>query len=119
MPYTQIYNFPEGVRGDSYNDIQFTIALNGSPQDLTGVIIRMWLLDSADTKLTQQPSAEFTTLNNKITLISPTIGIFKTNFGIITLSPKIYKYDLEIKFPNGIVKTWIKGTFTIINDVTK
>jgi len=29
------------IKGDTYNGVQFTVEVNGSPKDLTGAVIKM------------------------------------------------------------------------------
>ena len=112
---TTKYNFPDAKRGDTYNDVSFTINVNGALQDLTGANIRMWLTSVGQ----QPPSADFNTTNGKLLITNAAGGVFKTNIGIVTLKPGQYYYDIQITFTNGTVKTWIEGIFIVVDDYTK
>ena len=114
MSKTTIYNFPNAKRGDTYNDVIFTINVNSSAQNLTGANIQMWLIGPGGHKV-----AEFNTQNQKLLITNAVAGIFKTNFGIVSLPVFGYNYDIQITFPNGTVKTWIEGKFTVLDDYTK
>lgn len=115
MSKTTKYNFPDAKRGDTYNDVSFTINVNGSAQDLTGAAIRMWLIDASQ----QIPAGDFNTVNGKLIITNAAAGVFKTNIGIVTLQPAQYYYDIQITFTNGTIKTWIEGTLTVLDDLTK
>lgn len=115
MSITTKYNFPDAKRGDTYNDVSFTINVNGTAQDFTGATIRMWLVNSSQ----QVPAADFNTTNGKLIITNATGGVFKTNIGIVLLDAAQYYYDIQITFANGTIKTWIEGTLTVLNDFTK
>lgn len=115
MSKTTKYNFPDAKRGDTYNDVSFTINVNGVAQDLTGAAIKMWLVNANQ----QSPAADFNTVNGKLIITNAVGGIFRTNIGIVLLPAAQYYYDIQITFFNGTVKTWIEGTFTVLNDLTK
>ena len=115
MSKTTKYNFPDAKRGDTYNDVSFTINVNGIAQDLTGASIKMWLVNANQ----QAPAADYNTINGRLIITNATAGVFKTSIGIVLLTVAQYYYDIQITFANGVVKTWIEGTFTVINDLTK
>ena len=115
MSAVQKYNFPDAVRGDTYNDVEFIITVNDAPQDLTGASIRMWVVDgNAST-----PTMNFNTEDDTILITDAANGTFRTAIGEITAAPKLYHYDIEITFANGEVKTWIAGYFNVKKDTTQ
>jgi len=115
MANWQTYNFPDAVLGDSYGDVQFEILLNTVAANLTGSEIRMWLVDSKGLVAT----TEYSTDNDKIVITDAVAGKFKIVFGILTLAPGVYNHDIEITFADGTIKTWVKGSLTVLNDKTK
>lgn len=115
MANWQTYNFPDAVRGDSYSDVLFEVKPNNVAADITGATIRMWLIDNKNIS----SKAEYDTTNGKIVITDAPAGKFKIVFGKMLLAPGVYSYDLEIEFANGIVKTWVKGSLTVLNDKTK
>ncbi len=113
MANWQTYNFPDAVAGDNYSDKLFEIKLNNVAADLTGAAIKMRLFNG------YYDPVELTTVNSKIVITDAVAGKFKVVFGKISMQPAIYKYDIEITFADGTVKTWIKGNLKILADITK
>lgn len=110
----QIYNFPEHTNNDTFNGVQFEVLVNAAAVDLTDADIKMQLRDGA-CKLVEEFSVE----NGKLELADPTNGIFTFKKQIISLAPLTYTYDIQITFSNGDIKTWIKGQWKILKDLTK
>lgn len=119
MAYQQTYNFPAAVKGDTYNEVQFIAntksGVTVTPIDLTGCSIRMWIV----TKDTKSTVLDANTSNSKIIINDAAAGKFKVVLGIVSIPVANYLYDIEIKFPSGVIKTWIKGAFFVISDITK
>lgn len=109
----QIYNFPDHVNNDTFNGVQFEVLVNAVAVDLTDADIKMQLRDG-----TCRLVEEFSVDNGKLELTDPINGIFTFKKQIISLVPIKYTYDIEIIFSNGDVKTWIKGEWKIIKDIT-
>lgn len=111
MAYQQTYNFPAAIKGDTYNDVEFTVnsKINNviTPKDLTGCSIRMWIVN----KTTKATTLNLSTSNGKIVITDAVAGKFKVVCGIVDIPVDSYIYDIEIKFTTGVVKTWIKGAF--------
>lgn len=106
-------NYKDHVRGDTINERKFTISQtigdNTSPVDLSGAVIRVDFV--ADSRIKK-------TIGNGITVIDPPNGIFKIDNFKLDI-PGRWRYDVEIEFPDGLVKTWIKGFINIKDDITK
>ena len=102
------------VRGDTINERIFTLTKTvnevENPIDLTGCEIK------AD--FTLQSSTTKKELGAGITLINALQGQFKIDSFSLDRIGK-WEYDVEITFPSGLVKTWIKGKILIEDDVTK
>ena len=107
------YNFPDHIKGDTFVGTQFTIQVNGSPLNLTNVSIEMMLRKSETS-----PVALKLTKGSGITVNNAAAGIFSIDEQIIDIPSAKYLYDIEITLPNGEVKTYIGGTFKIIQDIT-
>ncbi len=114
MANWKTYIFPDAVRADNYADKLFEILFDGVAANLTGASISMWLVDRFKVKVT-----EYTMANSKIIVTNAALGKFKIVFGKITVAPGTYNYDLQITFADGTVKTYIKGTLTVLDDETK
>jgi hypothetical protein len=110
----EIANYKDYVRGDTINARRFTITqtIDGveSPVDLTGAEIRCHFILSSITIKFQ--------IGGGITLIDAANGVFTIDSFKLHHGGK-WNFDVEIKFPDGTVKTWVKGSINILKDVTK
>lgn len=105
------------TKGDTFSEVDFQLKINGVNVNLTGAVIKMQLRESynnstAVLSLTSVGSAG-------ITLTNAANGQFKINAQIIDIPSRNYVYDIQITFSNGVVKTYIKGNFNILEEVTK
>lgn len=108
------YNFPKAYHGDTYKQISFAVGVNGMPQDITGAEIRMWIvLRSAI------PALKLSTEDSSIVISDAANGAFHIPAFIVVFPAGVYTYDIEIKFADGRIKTYMKGTFEVENDITK
>ena len=98
----------------------FTWKISANPVDLTGYTARLKVRDTA-----RRPSAA----NEMISLTSPSGGIVLGGAAgtiAVTISASAtasllagkYVYDLELVAPNTTVTRLIKGTFTVLSEVT-
>ena len=97
-------------RGDTFDQVTFTINIDGVPLDLTGATIRMQLRKSAGAPVAFTP---------ELSIINAASGEFAIDEQIIDIPACVYKYDIEIELDSGEVKTWIYGNFTINDDITR
>ncbi len=97
-------------RGDTFDEVSFTINIDGDPLDLTDAVIRMQLRKSAGAPVAFTPELSITDAEN---------GQFVIDAQIIDIPACVYKYDIEIELASGEVKTWIYGNFTINDDITR
>jgi hypothetical protein len=109
---TARYDIPCVRTGDTWQGM--TLVFN---QDITGWKFRMWVVKPNAT----QPSLVFTTEGDSpnITVTDGPGGEVVWAETDITLAPAIYKFDIEVEKPDGKVKTYIAGQWTIENDITK
>ena len=110
------YDFPETIKGDTFNGILFTIKVNDVALNLTDAEINM------DLRLTPTGDSvkRFTSVGDADITISatPTDGIFTFNRQIIDVTANNYKYDIQIVLADDTVKTYISGNWKIVQDVT-
>ena len=110
------YNFPTIVKGDTFDGILFTIIVNGSPLDLTDAHILMSLKLTSTGAVTQHFSSDN---GDGITISSPvTDGKFVIDAQTISFAAATYRYNIKITLSNGIVKTYVGGSWKILQDVT-
>jgi hypothetical protein len=107
------YNFPDHIKGDTFNGVQFEVLVNTIALNLTGASIKMQMRYTP----TSVSVKEFNTTSG-ITITDATAGKFKINKQIIDIAFKKYFYDIEITLQTGEVYTYIKGTWNILADIT-
>lgn len=104
------------IKGDTFDEVAFSIAINGVPVDLTGATIKMQLKKNDNLLI---PILSLTSAGSAgITITSPTGGLFKINSQIIDIEAFNYVYDIQFTLASGVVKTYISGNFIIQKDVT-
>lgn len=108
------YNFKQQYAGDTFNGLAFELDRNLSPIDLTGVIMKMQIRRGSNGQVIKE-----LTTSNGITITDPLAGKFKIDAFVNPSTAYNYVYDLELTYPNGVVDTYIKGFFPIIEDVTR
>jgi hypothetical protein len=106
----------QNIKGDTFEQVPFEVKINNVAVNLTGAIVKMQLRKECGgvigLTLTSVASAG-------ITITDAVNGKFKINKQIIDIPSYNYYYDIEIKFADGTVKTWIDGMFNIICDITR
>jgi hypothetical protein len=114
MAYT--YVIPKHRRGDTWNGINsIVITSDGSPVNLTGASIKMELREDIDAPVALTLSTE----DGTIVINDPLQGTLTIPPILIDIPFGNYLYDLQITFANGVVKTYLLGTWEIVADITK
>jgi hypothetical protein len=111
------YNLPTHIKGDTFDGVEFTLILNGSPIDLTDTQIDM------DIRKKTMPKGSrllrISSLDGGMEILSPPAsGVFNIAPQIIDIPEGTYVYDIQFSFPNNEVKTYIAGEWTITQDIT-
>lgn len=105
------------IKGDTFDEVNFELKINDAIVNLTGATIRMQLRTNVNDVT---PALSLTSVANAgITINAPTLGQFKINQQIIDIAIGNYLYDIQITYSSGVVKTYIKGTFTITQEITR
>ena len=98
------------IKGDTWNGASFAITVNGAAINLSGVSIEMSLRDGSG--------------NLVDTLTSAAGDISITGANTFSILPFIVlydfsqmKFDIKIIFTDGTVKTYIKGIFSVMEDL--
>ena len=109
------YNIPKHRRGDTWDGINtIGVQVNGTPIDLSGSQIDMQL------RVDYAAPAVFTFSTTTSTIsILPSLSAFSILPTIIEVPPATYLYDIQIKFANGTVKTYLYGKWEIYFDITR
>jgi hypothetical protein len=105
------------IKADTFDQVNFELKVNNVAKDLTGAIIRMQLRTNADNTTT---ALSLTSVGSAgITITSPLSGLFRINAQIIDIPVYDYEYDIEIRFADNTVKTYISGIFSITQEITR
>lgn len=106
------YNIKSRLTGDTWPGITFTLSINDEPIDFTDCVVEMaFRKNSVIGKLEWLLSSE----SDDITIDDSSITILPR---LLTLSPGKYVYDLQVTFPDSTVRTYVKGSFQVLKDIT-
>ena len=98
------YNFPNHIKGDTFDGVLFTVLVNDVALDLTDAAVDM---DLRLTPTTTIVAKTFSTDNGGITIQTPkTDGKFLINAQIVNIDAADYYYDIEITLSNGMENYW-------------
>ena len=104
------------IKGDTFDEVAFSIKINNVVLDLTGAVIKMQLKKSGD--LTVAILALTSVGAAGITITNASGGLFKINQQIIDIEVFNYLYDIQLTLASGVVKTYVSGTFSITKEIT-
>ena len=104
------------IKGDTFDEVAFSIKINNIAVNLTGATIKMQLKKNDNLTI---PILSLTSVASAgITITSSTNGLFKINSQIIDIEPFNYVYDIQFTLASGVVKTYVSGNFIIVKDIT-
>ncbi len=109
-----VYNFPPITKGNTFKARKFWLyedAAGTIPTDLTGAVICMQLKNSETNGVAAHEMAYVISdaLNGEVTL---------SQFDVV-LKPHTYVYDINITFADGTNKTYLKGTFSVTQNISE
>jgi hypothetical protein len=118
------YKIRTQYRNDTTDYLGFNFKLwEGDPNvldlearlDLTGMSIKMEFRRGSE----RGKIAKTLTLGNGITVLTPINGEMTVDPFIIDFVAGTYYYDIELTYPSGRVKTYVKGQMIVKEDTTK
>jgi hypothetical protein len=112
-----VYNFPDHISGDSWKGLNITILENGEPLNITDCDIFIHFRPVHN--LASPIFLELTSDKNNIGTIIPEQGLLAIDVTNFDIPSGVYNYDLQINFPDGSVKTYLKGTIKILPQTTR
>ena len=107
-----IYNFEDHTKGDTYEGAEEFTIIDADVPDLTGATIRMHIRNQNNDLVKSIDTS------GGITITDAVNKKFKINAFDVELSACTYYYDIEVTFSNDVIVTYLKGTWTIIQDIT-
>ena len=104
------------IKNDTFSSVEFEYQNEaGTPLDITGATIRVQFRNNNK----KGHVVKDITDGNGITATDLSIGKFQIDkFTPIDFEAGNYYYDVQTTFSNGDVKTYVGGTFRVIQDVT-
>ena len=112
------YNIKDIYSGDTWNGIPtITLQKNGVPIVIPNdALIYMQIKNDCEDTVAMQT---LSTANGCISITDGANGTFRINPTIITIPGGSYVYDIQINFSPTLIKTYMRGTITVIQDVTE
>lgn len=109
-------NLNDRIKNDTFESVNFNIADGvGDPIDLTGISAHIQFRFRCKTGAVVKDI----TIGSGITLTDAVNGVLTIDeFTPITFEPDNYFYDVEITFTSGKIKTYVFGTFEVLQDIT-
>lgn len=114
------YNFIDHTAGDTFLGIPFAIYDKSSgtnvPVSLIGAVIKMQIKLNPKDDIVYK---ELSTDNSLITIVDAVGGRINIESFNIDFPAGKYFYDIQITFSSGKIRTYIAGTWNILQDITK
>lgn len=113
-----IYKIEDQLRGDTFNGVEYTIRDydTSEPINLTGATIKCQFRKGSKTGLIQVDLS----IGTGLTVTDTVNGIVEIDsISRLDWVAGVYYYDVEVTLASGDRKTYIEGTFKIIEDTTK
>lgn len=104
----------ERMRGDTYAD-RFAITNGGTPVNLAGCTIKMTVCSVRNPTNTSTDLFELTGVVD-----APATGVvYFFPDASMTNRVGLFYYDIQLTDANGIIRTLVKDTYTLTQDITK
>ncbi len=112
-----IYDISE-IKGDTWDGAEFTVTdkATGSPINLTGCSIALTVRASAESPTVVHSMA----IGTGLVLTAPTLGKWAISPNYLWPMPAgSYVFAVRITLSDGRVKTWLKGSITLLVDTNR
>lgn len=109
-----IYNIPTQYEGDTFDGFQITIT-----QTSEGTTTPINLLGTTITSKFKQDGTVVLDLSegSGITIVDDEAGIFKIDSFTVP-STGMYEYDIQFVYADGSVKTYLRGSMKVVDQIT-
>lgn len=110
-----IYDIPSHISGNQWKGIAgITITRNNSALDLTGASAVM----KVKTQIDAPTVVQFSSDDGSISFVSPaSAGMLDIPPVVVDIPPGNYQYSLTIKLSSQEIKTFLQGSWTIVNEI--
>jgi hypothetical protein len=113
------YNLPDHRKGDTFLGVEFEVIVNGVAIDVADYDIKMQFRKTAGR--ISDVVLELSTDNDRLERLEPTTdGKFKIVEWLVDIPAGVYVFDIQFTKldDGGRIRTWIKGTWKILEEVT-
>jgi len=113
------YNLPDHTKGDTFLGVEFEVIVNSVAINVADYDIKLQV--RKDPIKTSKVLLELSTENDRLERLEPTTdGKFKIVEWVVDIPAGEYVYDVQFTKldDGGAIRTWIKGTWTILPEVT-
>lgn len=97
-------------KGDTFKKTLSFFDASNAPLDLSTASVKMQIRKKAG-----EPVLESISSGYGITVVSNQVSIEK----MINIEKGTYRYDLEVTYASGIVRTYLSGLFKVSDDITR
>tara|TARA_R110000851_G_scaffold143538_1_gene282458 strand:- start:358 stop:711 length:354 start_codon:yes stop_codon:yes gene_type:complete len=110
------YKINDQYKGDTFDGVTFTLkeGADKTPINLTGATILSQFRVKEVTGIIQKSLS----IGSGITVTDATGGVFKIDSFVLDWNTGTFFYDIQITFSDGSVRTYVKGTLNVNQDVT-
>ena len=113
-----VNDLPDQYAGDTFAARTYTVTRTvagvTTPENLTGVAIRLDIASGAQ----QGPTVIELAVGSGITVVNAAGGVFRVEPFAIPAAGA-YRYDIQFAYPDGRVRTYLRGRMTVLADVTQ
>ena len=106
------YHFNDHMQNTTFEGVTFTINDTGGAIDLTGVNITFYFYRGTPGGPLKYTKGTYD--SNEVEITNATSGIFEFKRQLIDFEDSLYYYHADFVFPDGSVKTYLKGTWNVI-----
>lgn len=110
------YNIPDQYRNDTFDGLVFSLknSIDETPIDLTGASIKVQFRHNTSRNFVIKEL----NIGTGITILDAAGGRLAFDTFIVDWQASNYVYDIEVTFADGRIKTYVKGSWKIIQDIT-
>lgn len=110
------YNLQEAYRGDSYGPLTFRFKdESGNYIDFRGARVDLQVRNK---RFKDVIVVSWSTADESMEVFNDAIILKQIPGENMKIPPGVYMYDLQVK-QNNVTKTYLKGTFTVLEDITE
>lgn len=102
------------IKGDTMRAIDFVLDDDGTPIDLTGYNIEMHVRPYANGDLL----VRYTLGQGHFALTNAANGEFQFTQKLVDIPAGRHEYDIQLTSSAGVIDTYVKGVFEVVQDVT-